>query len=110
MSLIFNGPWISSGILTGDGLICTGSGIIHSITFSCDDAAPTAGTINVNDGLTAGAGTELFSWTLTTAVFNPVTIFLDIPFSTGLFADFTTTADVNVIVTYLESSGGANVL
>ncbi len=103
MSLTINGPWISSGIKTADALICTGSGVVHQITFSQNDAAPTAGSIILYDSVTE-ANTQLFNWTLTTAVFNPVTITLDIPFTTGLYLGFTTTDDVNVVVTYLESS------
>jgi len=97
-------PYISSGSLVADGLVCTGSGILHTVTISQNDAAPTAGTIDVRDGVAAAGGTLLWSWTLTTAVFIPFTLTFDIPFSTGLYVDFTTTGDVNVVVTYLESS------
>ncbi len=97
-------PYISSGSQTSDALVCTGSGLLHTVTISQNDAAPTAGTIDIRDGVAAAGGTLLFSWTLTTAVFVPFTLTFDIPFSTGLFIDFTTTGDVNVVVTYLESS------
>jgi hypothetical protein len=97
-------PYLSSGSLAADGLVCTGSGILHTVTISQNDAAPTAGTIDVRDGVAAGGGTLLWSWTLTTAVFIPFTLTFDVPFTTGLFVDFTTTGDVNVVVTYLESS------
>jgi hypothetical protein len=97
-------PYLSSGSVTGDTLVCTGSGLLHTITISQNDAAPTAGTIDVRDGVAAAGGTLLWSWTLTTAVFIPFTITFDIPFTTGLYLDFTTTADVNVVATYLESS------
>jgi hypothetical protein len=109
MSLIMNGPWLSSGTITGDTAVCTGAGILHAIIFSQNDAAPTAGTVIVYDN-TAESGTVLFKHEFTTGVFQPVVVTLDIPFSTGIYAGFTTTADVNVIITYLESSGGANVL
>ncbi len=84
---------------TADALIKTGVGLLHSITFSCNDAAPTAGTIDVYDN-TTNSGSKIFSWTLTTAVFSPVTIILDVAFTTGLYIDFTTTADVNAVVSY----------
>lgn len=103
MNTVITSPYISSGILTGDTLVCTGSGILHQITLAQNDAAPTAGSIIIFDSVTE-ANTQLFNTTLTTGVFLPVTITLDIPFSTGLYAGFTTTADVNVIITYLESS------
>lgn len=82
-----------------DAIIKTGAGIVHTVTFSTADAAPTAGTIAIYDGVDAG-GTLIFTWTLTTAVFFPVSILLDALFSTGLFVAFTTTADVSVTVTY----------
>lgn len=84
---------------TSDSLVKTGAGVLHSLTFSQDDAAPTAGTIDVYDN-TTGSGTKIFSWTLTTAVFNPVTVILDARFETGLYIDFTTTADVGVTASY----------
>jgi Tfp pilus assembly protein PilW len=77
----------------------SGSGVLHSLTFSQNDAAPTAGTIDVYDSLDA-TGRKIFSWTLTTAVFNPSTVILDVEFGVGLYVNFTTTADVNVLVAF----------
>lgn len=74
-------------------------GFLHALTFSCNDAAPTAGTIDVYDN-TAGSGTKIFSWTLTAAAFVPVTVFFNCVFATGLYIAFTTTNDVNVSVSY----------
>jgi len=88
-----------SALLTADGQVKASAGFIHTVTFSCDDAAPTAGTITIYDN-TAESGTEIMSWTLTTAVFNPTTITLDCTCATGIYVGFTTTADVNVLVTY----------
>lgn len=87
-----------SGI-TANTAVKSGAGFVHTVTFSCNDAAPTAGTIDIYDN-TAGSGTKIFSWTLTTAVFNPTTITLDCSFSTGLYVNFTTTADVFVTISY----------
>jgi hypothetical protein len=92
--------YTSSGVKVADALIKSGAGFVHSITISQADAAPTAGTIQIRDATAAGAGTVLFEWNLTTAVFNPFTIILDVAFSTGLYFDFTTTADVNVVGSY----------
>lgn len=89
----------TSGFLTADTLIKTGAGFIHTITFSQNDAAPTAGTIDVYDN-TAGSGTKIFSWTLDTTVFRPFSITLDVTFATGIYLDFTTTADVGVVISY----------
>jgi len=104
MPALIEGPWISSGSLVSDTLVFTGKGQLHTVTFSQNDAAPTAGTIDIRDGVAAGGGTLIFSWTLTTAVFMPFTLFFDVPFTNGLFVDFTTTGDVNVVCTYLGSS------
>lgn len=74
-------------------------GFLHTLTFSCNDAAPTAGTIDVYDN-TAASGTKIFSWTLTTTAFTPCSVTIDASFATGLYVAFTTTADVNVTVSY----------
>lgn len=89
-----------SGIKTSDALIKTGPGFLQCLIFAQNDAAPTAGTISVNDASSAGTGTALFTWVLTTAVFTPFQICPQIPFSTGLYFDFTTTADLNVSASF----------
>jgi hypothetical protein len=81
--------------VSADALIKTGAGKLHSIIISCDDAAPTAGTLIVYDN-TAESGTQIFDTTFTTTPFAPVCLIFDIKFSNGLYAGFTTTADVNV--------------
>jgi hypothetical protein len=86
--------------VVADALIKTGAGFVHTITISQQDAAPTAGTIQIRDAVAAGAGTIIFEWVLTTAVFMPFTITLDATFNTGLYVDFTTTGDVNVQGSY----------
>jgi hypothetical protein len=91
----------ASAVLAADGLVRTGAGILHTVTISQADAAPTAGDIFIRDAVAAGAGTVLFHWNLTTAVFIPFTVTLDVKFTTGLFVDFTTTADVNVVCSWL---------
>lgn len=89
----------TSGALTSDTTVKSGVGFLHTITISQNDAAPTAGTIDVYDG-TSATGTKLFTWTLTTAVFTPFTVTLDVAFAIGCYVDFTTTADVAVFVSY----------
>ncbi len=91
--------YTSSGSITADTLVKTGAGLIHTITFSCDDAAPTAGSFTLFDN-TAESGTEVFSHTFTTTPFMPFSVILDHTFATGLYAGFTTTADVNVVISY----------
>lgn len=74
-------------------------GFLHSLTFSCNDAAPTAGTIDVYDN-TVASGTKIFSWTLPATAFTPCSVIIDAAFAAGLYVAFTTTADVNVTVSY----------
>lgn len=85
--------------ISADAAVKSGSGFLHALTFAQIDAAPTAGTIIVYDN-TAASGTIIFSSTWTTAVFYPVTIFINASFATGLYVDFTTTADIGVTVSY----------
>lgn len=87
----------TSGPKVADTLVTTGQGILHSITITQNDAAPTAGTIDIYDGISAATpATKIFSWTFTTAVFLPFNVVMDCVYTRGLYIDFTTTADVNV--------------
>lgn len=88
-----------SGPKTSDTLVKSGVGFLHAIQISCNDAAPTAGNLDIYDN-TAGSGTKIFSCSFTTTWFAPVNIPINVEFSTGLYLDFTTTADVNVSVSY----------
>lgn len=90
----------TSGVLTSDTTVKSGAGFLHTVTIAQNDAAPTAGTIDVYDNTTTGSGTKLFTWTLTTAVFTPFSVVIDASFATGLTVDFTTTADVAVFCSY----------
>ncbi len=92
--------YLSSGVLTADGLVKSGSGTIHTITVTCNDAAPTAGSIIVFDSLSE-AGTQVFNHTFTTTPFVPFSVILDIGVTNGIYVGFTTTNDVNVTVSYL---------
>lgn len=85
--------------VSADALIKTGAGQLHTLTFTCDDAAPTAGSIIVFDN-TAESGTQIYDETFTTTPFRGYTVTLDCAFTTGLYIGFTTTADVNCTVTY----------
>jgi hypothetical protein len=86
-------------IVTQDTLVKTGVGQLHSLTFTCNDAAPTAGSIIVYDSTTE-TGTQILNHAFTTTPFAPTTVSLDISFKTGLYIGFTTTNDVNVTVAY----------
>lgn len=86
-------------IMAGDTLVKTGTGVVHTVTFTCNDAAPTAGSFILFDSVTE-ANTQILNHTFTTTPFNPTTVVLDAAFAVGLYAGFTTTADVNVTITY----------
>lgn len=85
--------------VTADTLVKSGAGFLHALTFTCNDAAPTAGSIIAYDN-TAESGTELVNHTFTTTPFAPLTVLVDVPFATGLYIGFTTTNDVNVLPSY----------
>lgn len=89
----------SSGVITSDTAVKSGAGFLHTITIAPADAAPTAGTITVYDN-TTNSGTKLFEVGVTTTWFAPATVMLNTSFATGCYVDFTTTADVNVVVSY----------
>jgi hypothetical protein len=86
-------------ITTADTLVKTGGGKLHTLTFGCNDAAPTAGSITVYDSTTE-AGTIIFSETFTTTAFRAYSVVLDVAFKNGLYVGFATTADVNCTVAY----------
>ena len=89
----------SGSMVSADTLIKSGAGFLHSLTFACIDAAPTAGTIIVYDN-TAESGTILYSETFDTTVFRGYSVILDLVFSVGLYIGFTTTADIGVTPSY----------
>lgn len=91
----------SRGLAVGaDTLIKTGSGYLHSLTCWGSDAAATAGDIAVRDATTSGAGTIILDYQVAAAITTPQNWVLDIPFTTGLYIDFTTTNDVTCTVSY----------
>ena len=80
---------------TADTQVKSSAGFLHSLTFYCTDAAPTAGSIIVYDN-TAESGTVIVNFQVTTTFFNPFTLIFDRICTTGIYAGFTTTADVGV--------------
>ncbi len=90
----------TDAMIAADQLIKTGPGYVRSIT-CYSDATATAGTIALRDSTTAGAGNILWSFDVLAVAYNtPFTINLQTAFSTGLYLDFTTTADVKCMVTF----------
>ena len=90
----------NSSVVTSDTAALSGAGFLQCIMISQNDAAPTAGSIIIYDN-TAESGTQIFNWTLTTSVFVPFQICPQRVITTGIYIGFTTTADVNVSVSYL---------
>lgn len=88
-----------NAVIAADTQIKASAGFLHSVTFSCNDAAPTAGSIIIYDN-TAESGTQVFNHTFTTTPFVPFTVMLNITMTTGIYVGFTTTNDVNVSVSY----------
>ena len=82
-----------------DTAVKSAPGFLHTVTFSCADAAPTAGTITIYDN-TAASGTKVFEHSFTTTPFLPFTIVFNVVMNLGIYVDFTTTNDVNVTVSY----------
>lgn len=85
--------------VTSDTLVKTGQGILHTVTCA-GDAVPTVGTLEIRDGVAAGGGTVMQLITFAAAYFTPFTLTFDYRFETGLYLDFTTTADVTCSVSY----------
>jgi hypothetical protein len=87
--------------ISADQLYSTGAGLVKSI--DCySDATATAGTIAVLDSTVAGAGTKIFEFDVLAVAYNPTGLKqeLGVPFSIGLYLDFTTTTDMQCIVRY----------
>lgn len=84
---------------TADTLVHTGAGLLGRLTFSCNDAAPTGGTISVYDGID-NSGTLIYSETFDTTPFRGYSVILDRELDVGLYLDFTTTTDINVVPSY----------
>lgn len=86
-------------LCTADQLVRTGAGVLHTVTFTCNDAAPTAGSVIIFDSTTE-TGTQILNHTFTTTPFAPCTVILDSAVTNGIYVGFTTTADVNCTVTF----------
>lgn len=87
--------------IAADQLYATGPGLVKSI--DCySDAAATAGTIAVLDSTAAGTGTKIFEFDVLAVAYNPTGLKqeLNVPFSIGLYLDFTTTADMQCTMRY----------
>ena len=88
-----------SAVAVADVQVKGSAGFLHSVTISCNDAAPTAGTLIIYDSLTE-TGTIVFNHTFTTTPFVPLTIIPNITMLTGIYVGMTTTGDVNFSCSY----------
>lgn len=90
----------TTAMFASDIAIKNAPGFVHAIT-CYSDATATAGTIALLDNTAAGAGNVLWSFDVLAVAYNtPFRVELDTPFAVGLYADFTTTADVKCMVQY----------
>src|SRR3990167_9118383 len=90
----------TAGVKTDDFQVKASPGFLHCIIISPADGAPTAGQIDIYDN-TAESGTKIFHYeVVVTTMFAPIQICPDVVMATGIYLGFTTTADVNVTVSY----------
>jgi len=83
-----------SAVAVADTQVKATAGFLHAVTISCNDAAPTAGSLIIYDN-TAESGAVVFNHTFTTTPFVPFTVIFDIEMATGIYVGMTTTGDVN---------------
>ena len=74
------------------------AGFVHTVTCG-SDAAATAGTIILYDSA-AESGTVVYTWTFPAANVPTATVILDVVMGTGIYMGYTTTADVDCVVSY----------
>ena len=85
---------------TADASCKASAGFVHSISCAGTDAAATAGDVALRDATSAGTGTIVKQIAFAAAFQQPFTLMINAPFSTGIYLDFTTTADVACEVSY----------
>jgi hypothetical protein len=82
-------------------IVCKASpGFVHSISCWGEDAAATAGRVQLRDATAAGAGTVVWGQEFAAAIASPNSVILDIVMTTGIVIDWDTTADVFCTVSY----------
>jgi len=86
--------------IVADGQCGNPARFLHTVTCASDDPSATAGSMAIRDATAAGAGTIIQNVNFAAAYFAPVTMIFDIALTTGLYLDFTTTADVECSASY----------
>lgn len=83
-----------------DAACKSSAGFVHNISCAGTDAAATAGDVALRDATSAGTGTIVKQIAFAAAFQQPFTLTIDSEFATGIYLDFTTTADVACAVSY----------
>lgn len=83
-----------NGVTADSQIGSAGARFLYSVTCAGTDAAATAGDMTIRDATSAGSGTVVQTIGFAGAYFAPVTIWINAPFTSGIYFDFTTTADV----------------
>ena len=94
------GQFSYKNIPHADTQVKASAGFIHAITCNSSDAAATAGSIAILDSTAAGAGTTILIYNILAANYLPWTSILDVVTTTGIYIDYTTTGDVDCVVSY----------
>ena len=89
-----------AGVTADAAVGSAGTRFLHSVTCAGNDAAATAGDMTIRDATAAGAGTVVQTINFQAAYLVPFTIIIDATFATGIYFDFTTTADVMCSAAY----------
>jgi hypothetical protein len=86
--------------IVADGQCGSPATFLHTVTCASDDLVATAGSLAIRDATAAGAGTIIQNVNFAVALLAPVTMTFDVVLTTGLYLDFTTTADVECSASY----------
>jgi hypothetical protein len=82
-------------------IVCKATpGFLHTVSCWGEDAAATAGRVQIRDATAAGGGTVVWQQEFAAAIATPVTWVADIVMTTGIVIDWDTTADVFCTVSY----------
>lgn len=82
-------------------IVCKATpGFLHTVSCWGEDAAATAGRVQIRDATAAAGGTVVWQHEFDAAIAKPVTWQADIIMTTGIVIDWDTTADVFCTVSY----------
>lgn len=94
--------FLTSAVVTSDTAIKAVPGYVRFLVCIGTDNSATAGTIALLDHTAAGGGTTVVTWTIQTTYnyATPVVFPVERAFTTAIYLDFTTTADIGCYVVY----------